>query len=423
MEAPPLIFNRRRFLLAVPALVVAERLAAAQATARTLMTPFRRRPIAPPPLPLVYFGTDTDRGRSRGIYVSRFDLASGRLSPPQLAAATLRPSYLALSHNNTGSRHLYAVNAVPEASATITSFLIDPSSGALRAINQVSSAGGGPCCISLDATGEAAFVANYTGSSIASFRVLPSGALTEPVERIDYRDRRFGWRGPIGASGLNSARQDAPHPHSVRLSPDNRFLLVNDLGSDEISVFAVDPATARLGPPALFSNNRPGCGPRHMAFHPNGRWVYSINELDSTIDRFLWTTTSSRSNPQGLLVLTDAPVKTIAHGFPVARNTASEVAITLDGNFLYASNRGEDTLVVFRVNPANGALTLVQRIGCGGRTPRHFTLDPSSEARWLVCANQDSASVTVFHRDPATGHLAGPTQAIALDSPMFALFA
>jgi 6-phosphogluconolactonase len=413
MEALPLIFNRRRFLLTLPALAAAPRFAAAQ----TFLTSFHQRPIAPPPLPFVYFGTDTVRGGSRGIYVSRFDLASGRLSLPQLATASLRPSYLALSPHGVGTRCLYAVNAVPESSATVTSYLIDPATGALRPINQVSSAGGGPCCISLDATGEAAFVANYTGSSIASYRVLPSGALTEPVERIDYRDHRFGQRGP------NAARQDAPHPHSVRLSPDNRFLLVNDLGSDQISVYAIDPATARLGPPALFSNNRPGSGPRHIAFHPNGRWLYSINELDSTIDHFLWTTTSSRSNPQGLLVNTGAPVKTIASSFPIARNTASEVAITLGGNFLYASNRGEDTLVVFRINPANGALTLVQRIGCGGRTPRHFTLDPSSEARWLICSNQDSASVTVFHRDPATGRLAGPTQAVALDSPMFAMFA
>ena len=410
------MFTRRRFLLTLPALAAAPRLAQAQSFL-TPFAPFHKRPVAPPPIPCVYFGTDTGRGVSRGIYVSRFDTALGRLTAPQLAAATLRPSYLALSPNAVGPRHLYAVNAVAEASATVTSFLVDHATGALRPINQVSSAGAGPCYIALDTTGEAAFVANYMGSSIATYRVLPSGALTEPVERIDYRDRRFGKRGP------NEARQDVPHPHSVHLSPDNRFLLVNDLGSDEISVFAIDPATARLGPPALFSNNRPGSGPRHIAFHPNGRWVYSINELDSTIDHFLWTTTSSRINPQGLLVNTDAPVKTIARNFPVAKNTASEVAISLDGNFLYASNRGEDTLVVFRIAPADGALTLIQRIGCGGKTPRHFTLDSSAEARWLVCGNQDSGSVTVFHRDPATGRLAGPTQIVALDSPMFALFA
>ena len=405
------MFTRRRFLLTLPALAAAPRLAAAQ----SFLVPFRRKPLPPQPV-FVYFGTDTAKGVARGIYLSRFDPASGLLTLPILAAETLRPSFLALSPNSVGHRRLYAVNAVNDASASITSFLIaDSATGALRPINQVPSAGAGPCYISLDATGEAAFVANYYGSSIASYRVLPSGALSEPVERIDYKNPKFGKRGP------NSARQDVPRPHSVHLSPDNRFLLVNDLGSDRISVFAIDPATARLGPPALFSNNRPGSGPRHIAFHPNERWLYSINELDSTIDRFLWTTTSSRTDPQGLLVNTGAPVKTIAPNFPVAKNTAAEVAISLDGNFLYASNRGEDSLVVFSIDPTDGALTLVQRISCGGKTPRHFTLDPSE--RWLLCGNQDSASITIFRRDSASGRIGGPTQSIPLDSPMFCLFA
>jgi 6-phosphogluconolactonase len=405
------MFSRRRFLLTLPALAAAPRLAAAQ----SFLAPFRRKPLPPQPV-FVYFGTDTAKGVAKGIYLSRFDPASGLLTQPVLAAETPRPSFLALSPNAVGRRRLYAVNAVNDASASVTSFLIaDSATGALMPINQVPSAGAGPCYISLDATGEAAFVANYYGSSIASYRVLPSGALSEPVERIDYKNPKFGKRGP------NSARQDVPHPHSVHLSPDNRFLLVNDLGSDRISVFTVDPAIARLGPPALFSNNRSGSGPRHIAFHPNGRWLYSINELDSTIDRFLWTTTSSRTAPQGLLVNTGAPVKTIAPSFPVAKNTAAEVAISLDGNFLYASNRGEDSLVVFAIAPADGALTLVQRISCGGKTPRHFTLDPSEH--WLLCGNQDSASIAIFRRDSASGRIGGPTQTIPLDSPMFCLFA
>jgi 6-phosphogluconolactonase len=404
------MFTRRRFLLTLPALAAVPRLAAAQ----SLLTPFHKQLVPPQPV-FVYFGTDTAKGVSQGIYLSHFDPASGLMTSPQLAAETLRPSFLALSPNTEGHRHLYATNEANDASATITSFLIDPVSGALKPINQVTSAGAGPCYISLDATGEAAFVANYAGSSIASYRVLPNGALTEPVERIDYKNPKFGHRGPV------TARQEAPHPHSVHLSPDNRFLLVNDLGSDHISVFPIEPATARLGPPALFSNNRPGSGPRHIAFHPNGRWLYSINELDSTIDRFLWTTTSSRTNPQGLLVNTGAPVKTIAPNFPVAKNTAAEVAISLDGNFLYASNRGEDSLVVFSIAPTDGALTLVQRISCGGKTPRHFTLDSSE--RWLLCGNQDSASIAVFRRDAASGRIAGPPPAPPHGSPMFSLFA
>lgn len=408
------MLTRRRFLVQLPTLAALPWLAMESSEAQGFRARFARK-LPPPPPVFIYFGTDTDRHGARGIYVSRFDAKTGRLSEPTLAAETLRPSFLAISAPRNGRRHLYAVNEVQNASATVTSFEMDQATGALNEINHVSSGGAGPCYISLDATGESAFVANYAGSSIATFRIEPSGALSDPVERIDYKDPKFGKRGP------NAARQDAPHPHSAHLSPDNRFLLVNDLGSDEISVFTVDHATARLGPPRLFSNSRPGSGPRHIAFHPNGRWMYSINELDSTIDFFLWTTTSSPSAPQGLLVNTGHFVKTIAAGFPVAKNTAAEVVVAPYGNFLYASNRGEDTLVVFAISPTDGKLSFVERIPCGGKTPRQFTLDATG--RWLVCGNQDSGSVTVFRRDNGTGQLGGPVQTVPLESVMCTLFA
>jgi 6-phosphogluconolactonase len=406
------MITRRRFLLTLPALAALPRLAESQ----TLPAPFHKQPPAPPPPTFVYFATDTGKGVSKGIYLSRFDAASGQLTAPILAAETLRPSYLALSQPTAdGHRRIYAANEGNTPADTLSSFVMDPATGALSLINKVSSAGPGPCYLSLDATGETAFVANYAGSTIATYHVLPDGALSEPVVRLDYKDPKFGKRGPV------TARQDAPHPHSVHLSPDNRFLIVNDLGSDELSVFVVDAANARLGPPALFSNDRPGSGPRHIAFHPNGRWVYSINEIDSTLDHFLWTTTSSRTSPQGLLIYTGQHVKTIAANFPAAKNTAAEVAISPDGNYLYASNRGEDTLVVFSIAADDGKLTLVQRIPCGGKTPRHFTLSPDS--RWVLCGNQDSATITVFRRDPVSGRISGPVQTLPLDSVMFTMFA
>jgi 6-phosphogluconolactonase len=409
------MFTRRRFLLTLSALAAAPGAAIEASQAQSLFTnPLRRKPTAPPPPSFVYFGTDTDKGVSKGIYLSRFDHVAGSLTPPRLVAETARPSFLALSPaTSQGHRRLYAVNAVANASASITSFAIDLANGALTEINQVTSGGAGPCYVSLDDTGRAAFVANYVGSTVATYRVLPNGALSEPVEHLDFKDPRFGKRGP------NSTRQDVPHPHSVHLSPDNRFLLVNDLGSDEISVFTVNPGAARLGPPSLFPSPHPGSGPRHIAFHPNGRWVYSINELDSTIDFFLWTTTSSRTEPQGLLVNTSHRVPTTAPGFPAGKNTAAEVEVSLDGNFLYASNRGEDSLVVFGI-AQDGQLALIQRISCGGKTPRHFTLDPTG--RWLLCGNQDSASITVFRRDGGTGKIGGPIQSVPIDSPMFTLF-
>lgn len=405
------MFTRRRFLLTLPAAAALSKLGLAQ----SFINPLKKKVPAPPPPTFVYFATDTAKGVAKGIYLSRFNPATGQLTAPVLAAETVRPAFLAISAPVAGHRRIYATNEANDTSATITSFLMDPASGALKQINQVTATTGGPCYISLDVTGEAAFVANYAGSSVESYRVLPNGALSEPVERIDYKNPKFGKRGPVGS------RQEAPHPHSVHVSPDNRFLLVNDLGSDAITVFPIEPG-AKLGTPALFQNDRAGCGPRHIAFHPNGRWVYSINEIDSTIDLFHWSETSSRTDPQGLLINTGHFVKTVAPGPAAAKNTAAEVEVSSDGNFLYASNRGEDSLVVFSIGD-EGKLTLVQRIGCGGKTPRHFTLSPESNGRWVLCGNQDSATVTVFRRDGATGKLSGPTQTLPLDSVMFTLFA
>ncbi len=407
-------FSRRRFLVQLPALAALPAVAAAQSVTENFSSRFRRKPPAAHPLTFVYFGADTANGKSKGIYLARFDSNTGHLTAPALAAQTPRPSFLAISAPTQGRRRVYAVNALPDDSATVTSFSMDPATGALGEIGRVTSAGAGPCYVSLDDTAHAAFVANYAGSSIATYHLRPDGSLSDPVERISFKDAEFGHRGPV------AARQNLPHPHSVHLSPDNRFLLVSDLGSDAISVFAVDPVSARLGPPAVFRSERPGCGPRHIAFHPNGRWIYSINEIDSTIDQFLWTTTSSRAQPQGLLVSTGRFVKTIAPGFPSAKNTAAELAVSSDGNYLYASNRGEDTLVVFSI-AGDGVLKPVQRISSGGKTPRHFALSP--DERWLLCGNQDSATVTVFRRDGGSGRLTGPVQTVALDSVMFTLFA
>ena len=381
--------------------------------------PLRRKKAPAVAAPLfVYFGTDTAHGVSKGVYVSRFDVATGHMTEPTLAAAMLRPAFFAVGNvRGTSRRVLYAgAEGSDEATSLILSFLVDPKTGALTPLGQVSSGGVGPAYVSLDPTGHAAFVANYAGGTVASYRVLADGKLAGPVDRIDFHDAaRFGEHGP------NAARQEGPHPHSAIVSPDDRFLLVNDLGKDAISVFPIDLADAHLGAmePHRFSNSRPGSGPRHLVFHPNGRWVYSINELDATIDRFLWETTHKQNESQALLIETQSVTKLLDPAFS-GKNTSAEVAISPDGQHLYASNRGEDTLVVFAINQESGDLKLVQRIGCGGKAPRQFTLSPS--AGWLVCGNQDSATVTVFKRDGASGKLTGPVQTVALDSVMMTLF-
>jgi len=402
------MFTRRRFLIVLPAF-------AASAYAEDTW-PFKKKKTAAPPPPLtVYFGTDTAKGVSKGIYQSHFDTISGRLTPPVLAAATARPSFLTITPAGLNKRSLYAVNAINDPAATATTFAIDPKTGALNQTGQVSSGGAGPAYISVDDTGHSAFVANYFGGTVASYRIQPDGTLSQPVEHIDFNDHQ-----KFGALGPNSARQDIPHPHCATISPDNRFLLVCDLATDHITVFVIHPDTGQLSDPHTFTNDHHGSGPRHVAFHPNGRWVYGINEIDSTLDHYLWTATRFSANPQGLLINTNTPIKTIAPDFPAEKNTAAELAISSDGLFLYASNRGEDSLAVFSIMPKDGKLTPIQRISCGGKTPRHFTLDPA--AQWLLCGNQDSATVTVFRRDAATGKLTGPTQTVPLDSPLYTLF-
>jgi 6-phosphogluconolactonase len=402
------MFTRRRFLVILPAF-------AASAHAETVWPLRKKKPAAPPPPLTVYIGTDTAKDVSKGIYQSRFDTTRGQLTPPVLAAATARPSFLAVTPMGLGRRTLYAVNAINDPAATATTFAIDPKTGALNQTSQVSSGGAGPAYISVDDTGHSAFIANYFGGTIASYRIQPDGTLSQPVNRIDFSDHQ-----KFGALGPNSARQSSPHPHSVTLSPDNRFLLVCDLGTDHITVFLIHPETGQLSDPKTFTNDHPGSGPRHIVFHPNGRWVYGINEIDSTLDHYLWTATRFADTPQGLLVNTNTPVKTIAPDFPADKNTAAELAISSDGLFLYASNRGEDSLVVFSIRLKDGKLDLVQRISCGGKTPRHFTIDPTNQ--WLLCGNQDSATITIFRRDAATGKLSGPTQSVPLDSPLYTLF-
>ena len=403
------MFTRRRFLFLFPVF-------AASAQAQTGWHFLRKKkPAAPPPPLTVFIGTDTAKGVSKGIYQAHFDTTHGRLTIPTLAAATARPSFLAITPVGLGQRYLYAVNETNEPTDTATTFAIESQTGALRQQGQVSSGGAGPAYISVDATGHSAFIADYAGASIASYRIQSDGALSQPINRIDFKDPQ-----KFGALGPNSTRQDQPHPHCVTISPDNRFLLVCDLGTDHITVFVIHPETGQLSDPKTFTNDRPGSGPRHIAFHPNGRWVYGINEIDSTLDHYLWTATRFSDTPQGLLVNTNTPVKTVAPDFPAGKNTAAELAISPDGLFLYASNRGEDSLVVFSIRPKDGKLLPLQRIACGGKTPRHFTLDPT--AQWLLCGNQDSATITIFRRDAATGKLAGPTQTVPLDSPLYTLF-
>ncbi len=399
--------TRRRVLALLPA---------AGLHAQSSLFSRKSRPSHVQPLSTALFGTDTAHPAAKGILSAQFDPVTGQFANPTLAAVSLRPSFFALNRVVPSRPMLYVANEGDATTSTLTTYTVSPGPApALTQIGQVSSGGAGPCYLAVDATGRTAAVANYNGGTVATCLVQPDGTLSQPVDRIDFHDKAFGHHGPV------TARQDAPHPHSAMFSPDNRFLIVNDLGNDNIVLFPVDVATGRLGTPRVVPNPVPGSGPRHLAFHPNRRWAYGIDELSNRVDQYLWNATRGGPNlpPEALLTYTGRSVPTLEPAFHAA-NTAAEIVVSPTGNFVYASNRGENTLVAFRIEPATGALTLAQRIPCGGKTPRHFTFDPSG--KWLICGNQDSASVTVFARDNATGHLTGPVQTLPVESPMFTLF-
>jgi 6-phosphogluconolactonase len=362
----------------------------------------RVRGWAATPAGLLFAGTYTEKGSpSRGIYGFRWDADAGTMTPLGLAAATVNPSFLALSPDR---RHLYAVNEVDdfhgEKSGSVSSFAV--AGDKLRFINVVSSKGGGPCNIAVDYTGKAVFVANYDGGSAASFRVLPGGGLSKAVSSFQYTGH-----------GADPERQAAPHTHCTTVSRDNRYVLVNDLGLDRVSVYHLDPRTALLTantPP--WYDALPGSGPRNFTFHPSGRWAYSLNEIASTLDVLAW------DSERGTLTRIQN-ISTLPEGFKTS-NTAATVAVDSAGRFVYASNRGANCIAVFSIDDRQGTLKPIQHVDCGGKTPRHFALDPGNQ--WLLVANQDSSNIVVFARNARSGLLTPSGNQYPLSSPVCLVF-
>jgi 6-phosphogluconolactonase len=351
---------------------------------------------------LVWIGTYTGP-QSQGIYAFRFDDETGALSPMGLAAETPSPSFLALHPNG---KVLYAVNEThdgPGNSGMVTAFAIDPASGRLTKINEQPSRGADPCHLAVDATGQYLVVANYTGGNFVVFPLAEDGRLAAASSILANR-----------GSGPNHERQDGPHAHDVVFDAANRFLIAVDLGLDQLFVYRFDPAagTFTFGNPASV-RVPPGAGPRHFAFHPDRRHAYSINELDSTVTALEWDPSAGR-------LTADTSVSTLPAGF-TGENSTAEVEVDPRGRFLYGSNRGHDSIAVFRINPASGALTLIAHTLTRGKEPRHFTLDPSG--RWLVAGNQNSNTLAVFRVDQTAGTLSPAGDLVSVGSPVCILFA
>lgn len=353
----------------------------------------------------LYIGTYTDPAGTtpggKGIYTCTWSASDGTLGAFELAAATPDPSFLAFSPIEPN--RLFAVNEKNGPADSISSFIIKPGKVELAVRNVVSSGASGPCHLALDHTGRALFVADYAGGCLTSYKVVRAG-LSGPVTAHHFTGH-----------SIDPERQATAHTHCVLLSPDNRFLLVNDLGLDRIMVFHVHAATATLTPAATpFWTATPGSGPRHSIFHPNGRWVYSANEINSTIDLLDWNSSTGA-------LIHNATFSSLPPYARKQNNAPAELVIDTSGKFLYISNRFHDSIGVFAIDQSAGTLVPVQDIPCGGKNCRHFTIDPTG--RWVLVGNQDSRNIAVFERNHSTGMLKATGRSYLLDAPACILFA
>ncbi|HWX18358.1 MAG TPA: lactonase family protein [Candidatus Binatia bacterium] len=351
---------------------------------------------------LVYIGTYTE-GKSRGIYAARFDTAAGTLSTPELAAETKNPTFLALHPNG---RWLYAVGEINNFGGTragaVSGFSIEQKTGKLTLLNQQQSGGGGPCHVAVDRTGKCVLVANYGSGSVAALPLKADGKLGEPSTTIQHQ-----------GSSVNPQRQAGPHAHFITPDPANRFALACDLGLDKVLLYRLDAVRGGLTPNAPpWAKVKPGSGPRHLAFHPNGRWVYLINEIASTLAVLAYD--AEQGAMQELQTLSTLP-----DDFK-GENICAEVQVHPSGKFVYGSNRGHDSITVFAVNSKTGKLSFVERQSTQGKTPRHFALDPSG--RWLLAENQDSNTIVVFRVDAKTGRLTATGQKMEVGAPVCVVF-
>ena len=351
---------------------------------------------------LVYFGTYTG-AKSQGIYVSRFDSVTGTLSAPELVAETKNPTFLAIA---PGRNYLYAVSEVDaiggQRTGAVDAFALDAKSSKLTPLNRQFSGGSGPCHVVVDATGKCLLVANYGGGSIAALPIHADGSLGEAATKIQHT-----------GSSANTNRQAGPHAHFILPSPDNRFTLDCDLGLDKISINRLDAPAAKLTPgEPPFATVPPGSGPRHLVFSHDGKFVYAINEMAGTIMVFSYSAANAAMT--GLQTISTLPNDFSGY------NTTAEIALHPNGKFLYASNRGNDSIAVFAVDQQTGKLTFVEHQSTQGRTPRHFVIDPTG--RWLLAENQASNSVVVFAIDGDTGKLRPTGKSISVGAPVCAVF-
>lgn len=343
---------------------------------------------------MLFVGTYTAEG-SEGIYAYRFNTRTGALTRLSVTTGIQNPSFLALSPDK---KTLYAV--AENDPGAVYAYRVDAATGKLSLLNSQSVNGYWPCHLAVDKTGKTCLVGNYGSGNVCVLPILPDGSLGTAVQSIQHEGK-----------SANTERQEKPHVHSVNIAPNNRDVFVADLGTDKIMTYLLDAQKGKLAAASpAFAQVKAGAGPRHFAFHPNGRFAYAILELDCTVGVFQYQNSS----------LTQVQtISTLPADFS-GKNTCADIHVSPDGKFLYGSNRGHHSIVVYQIDQQTGQLTLVEHQSVQGQTPRNFTIDPSG--KFLLVANQDTDNIQVFRRNKKTGKLTHLTEAAKVSMPVCLLF-
>lgn len=346
---------------------------------------------------LVYFGTYTN-ALSQGIYVSRLDADTGKLSAPQLAAAVANPCFVNVSPDE---KFLYSANSTRfngQNFGSISAFALDKKSGQLKFLNEKSSGGNGPCHVSVDASGQVLLAANYNDGSVKTFALNADGSIGADGSRIQFHGR-----------SANTNRQAAPHAHFISADPSGRFALVCDLGTDKISVYPLQSKTAALDTEKVFEISVPsGSGARHLAFSRDGKFIFVVNEMGCSVTTFSWNAGRMTEIETASLLPTNVLLR--------KEFTAAEIRVHPSGKFIYATLRGHDSVSVLVADEKTGRLNLIQNISAGGKVPRGLGIDPTG--RWLLTGNQKSDNAVEFAIDALTGKILPTGVELKIGSPV-----
>jgi len=345
-------------------------------------------------------GTYTKNSKSEGVYVYEFDAKTGKATFKNKATGLVNPSYLAISKDE---KHVYTVCEAEPGKGAVSAFNFDKKTGALTLLNTKSSIGNGPCYVSVDKDNKYVFLANYGGGSATAIAVNSDGSLSDKNQFIQFE-----------GNGPNKERQLSPHIHSTVLTPDNKYILISDLGTDRINIFklADDQEKPLQAAKTPFVTTKPGSGPRHFDFHPNGKFGYSIQEMSGNITAFAYH--------DGSLTLIE-DISGLPQNY-AGKIWSADIHVSPDGKFLYASYRDDlNDLAIFKIDSKTGKLNLIGRQSTLGKVPRNFVITP--DGNFLLAAHQNSDSVVIFKRNKETGLLSDTGERIDVGSPVCLKFA